>query len=138
MCVCASDRDRVCVVYCGKWMCYVCLCVYIRKYTTRVFMFLCCVRALVFMRDLTHARTRARANTLLMHDLCLCVQVTPSCLHARLKFIFFPTVFVLSPGYINLGRDAEVGDKETRSVEAMREKSYEVRVKNKAFPHSRS
>ena len=30
------------------------------------------------------------------------------------------------PGYINLGRDNEVGDKETRSVDAMREQSFKV------------
>ena len=30
------------------------------------------------------------------------------------------------PGYINLQRNAEIGDKESRSVEAMREQSYQV------------
>jgi len=32
------------------------------------------------------------------------------------------------PGYINLQRDAEVGNKDSRTVEAMREQSYKVCV----------
>ena len=72
-------------------MCYVCFVCNIRKYTRRLFMFLyLCTRAGIYERPYAHTHARARAHTHMMHDLCVCVQVPPSCLHARLKFIFSP------------------------------------------------